>query len=492
MKFSEFVLSEGRKETLFDKYSDAFSLEQLDFLLNNEFIKNTNYKYADFILDRLVKFYNLTPGTEHIQDAINTVKEFDRLGKNLEKKDINQYQSLGELSLILKDYTSKSQEKKIDSDAKKIYEDGRILIVKPLSHKASCKYGAGTKWCTTQSSPGYYDKYTTGNQGLYYVIMKDFDIKNKFYKIALHKGNYNVDTWYDAEDTVMPPREVEILKVLLGKRAYKLIEDDFSENKNQELKEFFNIKNNNRVEVTNNLFNSKKPLTFEFRNPQIVSENEGFAEMDLIVYLGPVNNENRIEQGILMVAYKKQIDDSYVFDISYDPSEGFTPPVELNTLFDMDITFVLNLSNTSYPQFKKFCNLLSSQIWRRLYRDKNLEKFVLGDKKSWKPNRSSYGFTFERKGGLINKLVDYLDSGKEGSAMDFLEDSKIVRIMTNPDGTKKYIGKNGYIEPKGYFSSFFTSARNAGILSSERKNKKIILTKGPNFDDFKKGNLVPL
>jgi len=115
----------------------------------------------------------------------------------------------------------------------------------------------------------------------------------------------------------------------------------------------------------------------------------------------------------------------------------------------------------------------------------------LGDKKGWKPNRSSYGFTFERK-GLINKLVNYLDSGKEGSAMDFLEDSKIVRIMTNPDGTKKYIGKKGYIEPKGYFSSFFTSARNAGILSSERKNKKNILTKGPNFDDFKKGNLVAI
>jgi hypothetical protein len=491
MKFSEFVLSEGRKETLFDKYSDAFSLEQLDFLLNNEFIKNTNYKYADFILDRLVKFYNLTPGTTHIQDGIDAVKEFDRLKSNLEKKDINQYESLGELALVVKNYTSKSQERKIDSDAKKIYEDGRILIVKPLSHKASCKYGAGTKWCTTQDSPGYYDKYTTGNQGLYYIIMKDFDIKNKFYKIALHKGNYNVDTWYDAEDTVMPPREVEILKVLLGKKAYKLIEDDFRENKNQELKEFFNIKNNHRVEVINNLFNSKKPLTFEFRNPKMVSESEGLGEMDLIVYLGQVNNEDRIEQGTLMITYKKQIDDSYVFDISYDPSEGFTPPVELSTLYHMDISFVLKLSDTSSRAFKYFCDLLSSQIWRRLYRDKNLEKFVLGDKKGWKPNRSSYGFTFERK-GLINKLINYLDSGKEGSAMDFLEDSKIVRIMTNPDGTKKYIGKKGYIEPKGYFSSFFTSARNAGILSYERKNKKNILTKGPNFDDFKKGNLVPL
>jgi hypothetical protein len=277
----------------------------------------------------------------------------------------------------------------------------------------------------------------------------------------------------------------------LGKKASKLIEDDFKDNKNQELKEFFNIKNNNRIEVTNNIFNSKKPLTFEFRNPQIISENDGFAEMDLIVYLGQINNESRIEQGILMITYEKQSDNSYLFNIGYEPSEGFTPPVELISLFNMGVTFVLNFSESPMSQFKQFCNILSSQIWRRLYRDKNLEKFVLGDKKGWKPNRSSYGFTFERK-GLINKLVNYLDSGKEGSAMDFLEDSKIVRIMTNPDGTKKYIGKKGYIEPKGYFSSFFTSARNAGILSYERKNKKNILTKGDNFDDFKKGNLVAI
>ena len=486
MKFSEFFLSEGRREDILKKYMGDFDIQVLDRVLNDPFTKSSNYKYADWILKNL-EFNSLPLAVE----VLELVKQFDRVGKNLEIKDINQYPDVVELRAAIEDYSSKSQEKKVDSDAKKIYEDGRILIVKPLSHKASCKYGAGTKWCTTQASPGYYDKYTMGNQGLYYIIMKDFDIKNKFYKIALHKGNYNVDTWYDAEDTVMPPREVEILKVLLGKKVSKLIEDDFSENKNQELKEFFNPKNHDHTVVTYDLFNSKKPLTFEFRNPQIISDSEGLAEMDLIVYLGNEDNEDRIEQGTLMITYKKQSDNSYVFDISYDPSEGFTPPVELSTLYHMDITFGLNLSQITIPPFKYFCNILSSQIWRRLEYDKNLQKFVLGDKKSWNPNRIDYGFTFERK-GLINKLVNYLDNGKEGNAIDFLEDAKVVKIITNPDGTKKYIGKKGYISPRGYFSSFFASAVRAGILSYERKNKKNILTKGPNFEDFKKGNLVAL
>jgi hypothetical protein len=488
MKFSEFVLSEGRKETLFQKYSDGFSVEQLDYLLNNEFIKNTNYKYADFILDRLLKFYNLTPGTRHIQDAIDAVKEFDRLKSNLEKKDINQYESSGELFLVLKNYTSKSQERKIDSDAKKIYEDGRVLIVKPLSHKASCKYGAGTKWCTTQDSPGYYDKHTSGNQGLYYIIMKEFDISNKFYKIALHRDAYQ-DTWYDATDTPMPPREVEVLKVGLGKKAYDLINQDFNENKNKALKEFFNPKNSYHVIATKNVFSSKKLLTFEFTNPNIL-DNE-LAEMDFDIYFGFDENSEKIEKGSLKIQYKKSTDDTYFFDVGYEPDGNFSPPVELDSLWRMDVTFGLKISDTSYDPFKRFCNVLSAKIWSRLEHDKNFQEFVLGGKKGWNPNRFSYGFTFQRK-GLINKLVDYLDSGKEGNAIDFLIDSKIVHVQTKPDGTKKYVGKKGYIEPKGYFSSFFASAVKAGILSYERKNKKNILTKGPNFDDFKEGNLVAL
>jgi len=485
MKFSEFVLSEGRRETLLKKYMGEYDMQTLDAILNDEFTKATNYKYVDWIFNHLD-----FASTTHALEVLQLVKDFDRIGKNLEKKDINQYPDVAELMGVIQSYSSKSQEKKIESDAKKIYEDGRILIVKPQSHKASCKYGAGTKWCTTQTSPGYYDKYTSGNQGLYYIIMKDFDISNKFYKIVLHKDNIQ-DIWYVVQDTPMPPREVDVLKVGLGKNATKAIEDDFNENKNKIIKELFNPKNHDHAVVTYNLFNSKKPLTLEFKNPNIF--NEKFAEMDLIVYLGNEDNEQIIEQGTLKISYSKLPEnDSYYFDIGYHPDDNFEPPAELTTLWHMDANFGLNLSQSTIPPFKQVCNILTSQIWRRLEYDKNLQNFVLGGKKSWTPNRGSYGFTFERKGGLINKLVDYIDSGKEGNAIDFLEDAKIVRILVNPDGTKKYIGRRGYIQPKGYFSAFFASARNAGILSYKRKNKKNILTKGPNFDDFKEGNLVPL
>jgi len=488
MKFSELVLSEGRRETLFDKYSDAFSMEQLDYLLNDEFIKRTNYKYADFILDRLVKFYNLTPGTAHIQDAINTVKEFDRLGKNLEKKDINQYQSLGELKMVLKDYTSKSQERKIDSDAEKIYEDGRVLIVKPLTHKASCKYGAGTKWCTTQSSPGYFDKYSSGQNELYYIIMKDFDISNKFYKIALHVSPSGEKTWYDSHDNQMPPREVEILEIGLGNKAFKTIAKDIIKSQSKILDEFFNLKNEYHEVVTRNFLGTKKPLVFEFNHPQIIGD--GKATIYFNIYLGnDLDSAEKIEQGVLLINYEllPGPDNPLRVHIGYDFSDS---EIELEELYNLDIrmTFPLNPEYQSGSAFNRFCNHIRHRIMDLLDDDKNLEKHIIGDKTTWRPDRHNYGFTFER-GKLIHQLVNYLDKGKEGNAIDFLIYTKKLTTRKLNNGEIEYIGKRGPISPKGYFSAFFASAVRAGILSYTRKNKKNILSKGPNFEEFKKGNL---
>ena len=485
MKFSEFVLSEGRRETLFDKYSDAFSVEQLDYLLNNDFIKKTNYKYADFILDRLVKFYNLTPGTAHIQDAINVVKEFDRLGKNLDKKDINQYQSLGELSLLLKDYTSKSQEKKIDSDANKIYEDGRVLIVRPLSHKASCKYGAGTKWCTTQSSPGYFDKYTSGNnQLLYYIIMKDFDIKNKFYKIALHIGPSGEQTWYDALDIAMPPREIDLLKVGLGKRAYNKLIEDISNKDRKDLNEFFNPKYRYRIHRLSDFLGSKKSLFIEFTNANIISD--GVAEINLNIYF----DEEKVEQGTLLVNYKSINGNEITVDIKYILNPTFPSKInsDLSKNLNINLDIILSPTNSDDIPFRRFCMITSNYITGALLDDENVKKYFYGHDKIWFPNRRGSGYTFKNS-KLMKKLVDYIDSGKEGNAIDFLIDSGKITTRKLNDGTIEYIGKRGPIIPRGYLSGFFASAVNAGILSYVRKNKKNILSKGKNFEAFKEGKL---
>lgn len=485
MKF----LLEGRREDLLQKYMDEFDMTVLDAVLNDPFTKSTNYKYADWIFKKLE--FNSLP---LVMEVLELVKQFDRVGKNLEIKDINQYPDVVELRYAIENYTSKSQEKKIESEADKIYEDDRILIVRPLSHAASCKYGMGTKWCTTQSSPGYFEKYTSGNNVLYYVMMKDFDISNKFYKIALHKTPTD-ETWYDAQDTVMPPREVDVLKVGLGKRATQALEKDFSKHKNKELQDLFNENNENHVVVEKNLFGTKKPLVFHFSDPLIVDEIDNLVEISLRIYYGGGDEETLIESGFLRIIIKIQSNNSLRLDVAFGENDDFEPKFDFTSIYNLDfemINFFPNNMGQTVSPFVRLTNIMSQLIWRKIKHDENFQKFILGSKKGWHPNRFSYGFTFERK-GLINKLVDYIDSGKEGNAIDFLLASGVIKKGTYPrSGETYYSGKKGVIQPKGYFSSFFASAVRAGILSYTRKNKKNILTKGPNFDDFKEGNLQAL
>jgi len=482
MKFLEILLSEGRREKLFNEYSDAFTLEQLDYLLNDEFIKNTNYKYADFILDRLVKFYNLTPGTTHIQDAIDDVKEFDRIGKNLEKKDINQYQSLGELSMELKDYTSKSQERKAESDAKKIYEDSRVLIVRPLSHKASCKYGAGTKWCTTEKSPGYFDKYTSKGQALYYIIMKEFDITNKFYKIALHKVQSGQETWYDAEDIVMPPREVDLLKTGLGKNAIKSIEENFHGDNKHIIEDIFNPKNKVLYGIEN-VFRTKKSFALEFLNPIHMGGKTGSVSINVIF------NGEIIDKLNYVFTYNESF---------YVPSEKITSIVgtiegedDIEPEFDslpivINERIFVNIISSDNNPFHTLCKTLYEHLNPLFLKDISFRKSILKvPEHTWQPY---HGFTFKRS-PLMKKLVDYISKGNKGTRLDFLIKLGILKKTKMTDGTVYYSSKRGYVTPEGYLSSFFADAKRAGIINYEKRNNKNIIVKGPNFKNFKEGKL---
>ena len=67
-------------------------------------------------------------------------------------EDLERQVSLAELRLIDKD---------LEKQIIKLYETNEWLVLKPMSFLASKKYGASTKWCTTQENdPDYYLRYS--------------------------------------------------------------------------------------------------------------------------------------------------------------------------------------------------------------------------------------------------------------------------------------------------------------------------------------------
>ena len=124
-------------------------------------------------------------------------------------KDINSFDTIQDLLYFIEQYDEflkvADDEKQIKKESERIYEDDRFLIIRPLSHKSSCYYGANTTWCTTtKDNDDYFNKYTSRGK-LYYILDKKSN--NRTYgKMALlvphGKGAYEIYNQQDQGETL--------------------------------------------------------------------------------------------------------------------------------------------------------------------------------------------------------------------------------------------------------------------------------------------------
>ena len=123
------------------------------------------------------------------EEALKLMDDVFKYQKKLSKKDFAQYSSYEELRRDL--VKIKSEER--TTDATKIYEDNELLVLAANTWEASCKYGAGSIWCTTmKDDPSYWGRHNqTGTEFFWIFKNKPQDDPNhKFsYHIKVGKGN---------------------------------------------------------------------------------------------------------------------------------------------------------------------------------------------------------------------------------------------------------------------------------------------------------------
>jgi hypothetical protein len=196
---------------------------------------------------------------------------------------------------------------------------------------------------------------------------------------------------------------------------------------------------------------------------------------------------------LLPIVFKYDRPMTYFFDISFnDTSDFLNPSVDLK-LDSRNLKFMRFFENEDPENaFSIFTWKIKEFVEDQMKRNGEFMKEFTG-KKVWFPDRISYGYTFKENKGLIKKLVDYLDQGNKGTKVDFL--TKIgVLDKKEFDGKPYYShhGKNEWVKStffRGQLSGFFNSARLAGILDYDKEGNTFYLKKGPNFEDFKKGEL---
>lgn len=264
------ILSEGRKEDIYNKYKNKIEVERklnsliepislYDILIDEPYIQQTNYKFLEPIIQQYYVFNEIYPreGKEleelepnrvatardtisykrqFIENLIPKLQFFERNKDKYPKKDFKEYVGvnfdrdfLDFTDNLIEEKEKKGEEKTARKNVDKIYEDNKVLIVSPKTHQASCFYGAGTRWCVTmKSQPAYFDQYTTGKK-LYFVILKGMSQDNPFYKIAINvKFNEKVRNadFYDSKDRMMSNQEKELFMTIAPDEAIAKIQED--------------------------------------------------------------------------------------------------------------------------------------------------------------------------------------------------------------------------------------------------------------------------
>jgi hypothetical protein len=190
------IILEGRKEDFAKKFSNKFTEEQLRAIIDKSDVLPGQHKYLNF----LGKVVNSRNFNADLNIVVKLLEKFSTVSQNLNLKDINQYDKISTLKKELDDYDNRiRREIKTVDDADVIYEDNEMIVVSPKTHKSSCYFGSGTKWCTTASDSGHYDRYNQDGK-LFYFISKTKPTSDPTYKVALLKKFDGSETYYNAPD----------------------------------------------------------------------------------------------------------------------------------------------------------------------------------------------------------------------------------------------------------------------------------------------------
>jgi len=134
------------------------------------------------------------------EKALSIMDDVFKYQKQLSKKDFAQYSSYEELDNDLKRIKQSAK----SEDVTRIYEDKDLLVVAANTWEASCKYGAGSKWCTTaKDTDSYWNRHNqTGTE--FFWIFKNKPQNDPNYKFSYHVKLKGEPDWCNAINICRP------------------------------------------------------------------------------------------------------------------------------------------------------------------------------------------------------------------------------------------------------------------------------------------------
>ena len=159
---------------------------------------------------QMMLLYKFIDGFFNMEDLQKYRKFCEYNERNLiEENDLTKYKSFDQMIAAMGVAEMKSEEKELETQVIKIHEDGEWLLIRPLTFKSSCKYGANTKWCTTtEHNQEYYNKYAKRGVLVYCINKKTGYKVAAFYSLDKNEPEFSYwnqkDTRIDSTDSNLP------------------------------------------------------------------------------------------------------------------------------------------------------------------------------------------------------------------------------------------------------------------------------------------------
>lgn len=158
----------------------------------NKFVeadKTPTKKYLEYFLKSWVsRSQNSCPNTT--QRLINLVLEFDQLLPYISNKDIyaKEFTDVSYLKLVIARAEEVKEEKTFvkEEHATVYMENEEFLLLQPLTHRGSLRYGAQTKWCTASKNDLDVFRRYNRNGLLFYLIDKKETKTKNYNKMAFY------------------------------------------------------------------------------------------------------------------------------------------------------------------------------------------------------------------------------------------------------------------------------------------------------------------
>jgi hypothetical protein len=176
-------------------------------------------KGHDDLEDVLISYLMEVYGRENI-DALHSFHKHSQENR-ITGKDINSYKSWEEMQKDVALATLKQNQKLLEKEVQKVFENDEWLIVRPLTVESSLTYGAGTKWCTaSRHNKEYFYRYSKNGVLCYAINKNDGDKYGLFYDMQ----NSELSIW-DAPDRRIDSVESSIPFEIMS-NTYKFMKNE--------------------------------------------------------------------------------------------------------------------------------------------------------------------------------------------------------------------------------------------------------------------------